>query len=464
MWSGVLGTIPANWNLCDGGGTTPNLVAKFLRGAPAATNPGTTGGNDNHTHASMTAAGAHVHTMGAYDHQHTVNLAGDHIHSMAILTSYDVGAIAIGQQATEGAHQHTTNLSATHVHTMDNPGTHTHTRTTVDGRPPYYEVAYIQAAVGALTAVGLIIIWSGALAAIPAGWDLCDGGASRPDLRTRFLRGINTGVTNPGTTGGNDTHIHVEGVAGTHSHTEVAAGTHTHTFNVYAWTHGAGHNVFGDGPTANAAAVDDNAGSHTHAVSDSIGSHTHNALGVDPNHAHTVNPADSKPAYYDVAYIYNTAASSIPANGILIWSGLLVNIPVGYDLCDGGGGRPELRSKFLRGASAGIEPGGTGGSDTHTHTDVNDSHTHTETSAGAHQHAATDTIGSHTHGTESNDGADFSGGLGLDGNTSNGNHSHTYNNEDDHTHTLVNHSHNHNPWSTDTVRPAYYEVAFILKS
>jgi hypothetical protein len=34
---------------------------------------------------------------------------------------------------------------------------------------------------------GVIAIWSGALAAIPAGWYLCDGNNSTPDLRNKFI-------------------------------------------------------------------------------------------------------------------------------------------------------------------------------------------------------------------------------------------------------------------------------------
>lgn len=50
-----------------------------------------------------------------------------------------------------------------------------------------------------------------------------------------------------------------------------------------------------------------------------------------------------------------------------MWSGLLVNIPVGWALCDGQGGRPDLRDRFVVGAAAGANPGATGGSNTHGH-------------------------------------------------------------------------------------------------
>lgn len=52
----------------------------------------------------------------------------------------------------------------------------------------------------------------------------------------------------------------------------------------------------------------------------------------------------------------------LPSGIIAMWSGLLANIPSGWALCDGLGGRPDLRDKFVVGASPGQDPGGTGGS------------------------------------------------------------------------------------------------------
>lgn len=52
--------------------------------------------------------------------------------------------------------------------------------------------------------VGSIIIWSGAADSIPAGWALCDGQESRPDLRDRFVLGAGTSHA-VGETGGSET-------------------------------------------------------------------------------------------------------------------------------------------------------------------------------------------------------------------------------------------------------------------
>lgn len=61
----------------------------------------------------------------------------------------------------------------------------------------------------------------------------------------------------------------------------------------------------------------------------------------------------------------------VPSGVIVMWSGLLANIPAGWQLCDGSNGTPDLRSKFLKGAAPGANPGATGGNLTHTHTDHN---------------------------------------------------------------------------------------------
>lgn len=58
-----------------------------------------------------------------------------------------------------------------------------------------------------------------------------------------------------------------------------------------------------------------------------------------------------------------------PSGAIVMWSGLLANIPTGWLLCDGQNGTPDLRDRFVRGAAAGQDPGGTGGAATHSHAD-----------------------------------------------------------------------------------------------
>ena len=114
-------------------------------------------------------------------------------------------------------------------------------------------------------------------------------------------------------------------------------------------------------------------------------------------------------AWVEVGDSSNTGGggSSVPAGCILMWTGLLSAIPSGWVLCDGANGTPDLRSKFIKGAAAAAEAGGTGGSATHTHADhaalthagtaVTDhaSHTHSYSEIVNHTHPVTDP--GHTH-------------------------------------------------------------------
>lgn len=94
---------------------------------------------------------------------------------------------------------------------------------------------------------GVIVMWSGSAATIPAGWSLCDGTNGTPDLRNRFV----FGATNAGGTGGSPSaavpaHTHVvdplpfTSVSNSSSYCKVwevggqcvAANGHTHSINV----------------------------------------------------------------------------------------------------------------------------------------------------------------------------------------------------------------------------------------
>lgn len=64
---------------------------------------------------------------------------------------------------------------------------------------------------------GIILLWSGAVVNIPAGWVLCDGSSGTPDLRNRFV------------VGSGDTYaVGAEGGTVIHSHPFTGDG-HTHT-------------------------------------------------------------------------------------------------------------------------------------------------------------------------------------------------------------------------------------------
>ena len=73
---------------------------------------------------------------------------------------------------------------------------------------------------------GMIILWSGAIGAIPSGWVLCNGSNGTPDLRDRFV--VAAGSTYAvGATGGS-----ADAIVVSHTHTATSTVTdagHTHT-------------------------------------------------------------------------------------------------------------------------------------------------------------------------------------------------------------------------------------------
>ena len=55
---------------------------------------------------------------------------------------------------------------------------------------------------------GMIILWFGGFATIPAGWAFCDGQNGTPDLRGKFVRAVGGGFAF-GATGGSEVHNHL---------------------------------------------------------------------------------------------------------------------------------------------------------------------------------------------------------------------------------------------------------------
>lgn len=463
LWTGTIAGIPANWNLCNGGGTTPDLRDRFVRGAPAATEAGTTGGASTHTHTQQ-ATGSHTHTTDtAGAHQHTTVSGGGHVHANYAYASSGSG-LNTSNQTTGGAHTHTVNSFGGHAHQTDSQGSHTHTLSdTAEGRPPWYDVLYIQAAAGASVATNIRAIWSGAVGTIPANW------SEDTNLREKFIRGASNGV-DAGGTGGSTDHVHAtqNSVGHTHDSTD-SVGNHTHTFNndTVAHNHGSQSTASGTRTVQTAASYN---WQHQHGQSDSIGAHTHTfqSGGIHNDHGNvgTLDSNKSMPLYKQAFFMKNDGAAAFSVGTILIWVGTLATIPATWNLCDGGGSRPDYRGYFLRGVPNGGNVGDTGGANTHIHTD-NPGGVHSDHAqnafATAHQHAATDSVGNHTHGTVS---GTRTTGATMNTDSSTGAHTHTYTNDAwNHTHTTQANgsTHTHTIDSGSTL-PPYYEVQFIYYS
>ena len=159
------------------------------------------------------------------------------------------------------------------------------------------------------------------------------------------------------------------------------------------------------------------------------------------------------------------ASSSLPAGVIVMWHGLIANIPAGWTLCDGTSGTPDLREKFVKGAADLTEAGDTGGAATHSHDNhLANGFTHSGTAVAAHSqltHAGTAVT---AHGLtlayfdQTNNDAQAA--------TAVANHTVTQPSA----HTISTHSvtqpdgHGANTHSTHKSEPAYYTILFIMKT
>lgn len=192
---------------------------------------------------------------------------------------------------------------------------------------------------------GIILMWSGSVASIPAGWALCDGQNGTPDLRNRFVMGAGLSY-NPNAYGGAATitdvpaHTHGSGTlatgsAGSHTHTGSTSttgghnhtgttstgGSHSHEVKQNLADRGGGGlstgtEVVSSGGSRQANTQSD--GSHNHSFTTSTtGAHSH-GINVNSNGAHTHSITGSTAStgdasvsvlnpYYALAYIIKTA-------------------------------------------------------------------------------------------------------------------------------------------------------------
>jgi hypothetical protein len=142
---------------------------------------------------------------------------------------------------------------------------------------------------------GAIMMWSGAIAAIPAGWALCNGSGGTPDLRNRFVIGAhsdNAGVANTTITGSNTlSGGSKDAVVVSHTHTAaaVSGGAHQHDYTYYRGpfvSSGGGSQAYASNSNTGQTS---SAGSHTHDI-------TIDSAGVSGTNANL-------PPYYALAYI-----------------------------------------------------------------------------------------------------------------------------------------------------------------
>ena len=351
-WAGPLERIPGGWLLCDGTQGTPDLRDRYLLGAAPKQPVGETGGSN---------AATLVHQqLPSHDHAVAFDPAGAHKHEIVDRYNHVTDFwVLVGPLDTSASLPVTSENRA-----LFQAGTHGHGGTleagppasSFDNRPASLRLAWLMKdrTPAKTFPVGAVLPWSDTVTSLPAGWDLCDGLGGRPDLMGRFAQGT-AAAQQPGAQEGQDQ----LGL------TSAALPAHTHGLAV---SDGKGfhHHFFSDkvnpprgGITGGLVPVPDIAWAEggTSGWSTEDGEHTHTGTVGTTGLGH---PLDTRPAFVELPFLVRTslAGPNVPERLVVPWCRPKAAFPLGWNACDGRGGRLDLRDRFLRGA---FLPGGSGG-------------------------------------------------------------------------------------------------------
>lgn len=339
------------------------LDNKYIKGTANGVNPGSTGGSATHSHTSP----AHSHTLD--NHTHTVTT-----------TTFDSNqqSATMGGGAHQSDHYHTATPSV-NSSTIQSVAV---TYSSVSNDPPYYEVIFIKAdGYRSIPTNGIVL----------SAQTTRNGLSFHTPSANRYLKGAGTGQ-NAGATGGSTTNSHTIG----HTHTVA------HTHSGVTGAPSVNNNKYTEGSNYSWAAV-----SHTHNVTLATSTPTSGSNSSIGSQSETVEPE-----YKTLNAFKNTGSPVIPEVGdIVLWLGSLASIPVGWNLCDGTNGTPDMRGKFLKIPST-ASASTTGGSNTHSHGAQSHSHTipsHTHTATIGNNNQSVSIAGSgafdisqnHNHGVSS---------------------------------------------------------------
>lgn len=204
---------------------------------------------------------------------------------------------------------------------------------------------------------GLIFLWPSTDASIPSGWNRVTA------LDGRYVKGIATASTQPGTTGGSSSHSHSLG-----SHTHSLDHVHTVTGNTSAGT-GA---VNSDNGAAGTTAI---ASTHTHSRS-SVNSATVNSATTAPTTTSVDNDLDRLTTIFIES---DGTPTGVPANALGLTETTSLTGWTDYANATG---------RYLKSPGAGADGGATGASTLANHTHGISAHTHAGTS---HTHTSPNT-------------------------------------------------------------------------
>lgn len=263
----------------------------------------------------------------------------------------------------------------------------------------------------------------------------------------------------------------------------------------HTWT---GENTFAEPIAANGGVVGD-------LVGDSAGTHNGNVVGNvtgnltgNANGDHTgsfVGDADFSNngvlfadeqillAWLEPAILDYVIGKGVPVGACIPYAGDIGDLPANWLVCDGAGGTPDLRDKFIIGSGP-IYPADTnGGTATHTHAvtiDAGGAHTHTGTAADTSLTIAQMPAHAHYNGVTDNTGSDvFSRGSAaaasttpnsIESNSADGTFeglTESKGSGDPHSHVLAvdaggAHTHTGDTAAAGTL-PPYYSLVYIMK-
>ena len=164
------------------------------------------------------------------------------------------------------------------------------------------------------------------------------------------------------------------------------------------------------------------------------------------------------------------AQNAILTGMIVMWSGSVATIPLGYVLCDGDNSTPDLTDKFIMGAGSTYNPEDTGGSADATLPSHNHSFSDTTSSAGSHTHFVVSSSTSSNPSFNSNSAMTWAsaGGLGNSdyrGGSSSGTANRGKSNSaPDHSHSVSGNTSTSGASATNANLPPYFALAFIMKT
>jgi len=386
-------------------GTNASIPAGFTRDTSfdgkfvihSNTGTGATGGSNTHTHTSIS-------------HNHALN---NHTHTISFGYYEEIGAGA-SENHENPKRRHTHGSVITSSMSSANSSSNSFTTGSANNIPHNYAVIFIKSTGYNLLPANAIFYSSKTI----SGFSLCDGNGGTPNLNGRFLRGAGTGQ-NAGTFGGNNSHNH----SANHSHT---GANHNHT----------GTSGFYSGPKSKHGGADSGTGVYDHRHPFTTNGETASIS----SYSGSCSTATTQPPYYSLLTYKNMTGSAVAIKDGLIALTKETTLPIGWILCDGNNGTPNLASRFILSHS---QANLTGGNSSHTHSNLN--HTHTST---PHNHGGTtNSVSSETY--QAKQGSSWRGRSP---------HAHSLTS----TSSVASYSNSNISFNSSNSVPEYIEVKFIM--